>query len=135
MFVIAISTASLIGEKQNNEIYWGLHHIYWFLKELHKGRNNVYFDYYPSFPPQPLLAKICIEQIEEEGGNEEAETYSINNEYAKGYYYIKEQAEAVKRLILNYFINRSNPRPRCLFRSGYPHAVIQLANASIQTYI
>ncbi|KAA6363045.1 MAG: hypothetical protein EZS28_041428, partial [Streblomastix strix] len=66
VFVIAIGTASGSGEEQDDEIKDGLSYISIFLKCLHQGMI--------SFPPQPLLARSSIEQIEEQGGNEEIES-------------------------------------------------------------
>ncbi|KAA6371727.1 MAG: hypothetical protein EZS28_032747 [Streblomastix strix] len=63
------------------------------------GRN----DYYSSFKQLPLLARRTVEQIEEEGANEEIEA-QMNN---KGYYgEIKCRANKAKEVVLNRFIHR-----------------------------
>ncbi|KAA6355756.1 MAG: hypothetical protein EZS28_048717, partial [Streblomastix strix] len=103
--VIAISTASGSGEEQDDEIYWGLYRISIFLNQLHKGQ----YPPHTSFPPQPLLVRRSVEQIEEEGGNEEIDSQLIN----KGHQYcnIKDEANKVKGRILNHFIKWGNPKP------------------------
>ncbi|KAA6357735.1 MAG: hypothetical protein EZS28_046738 [Streblomastix strix] len=99
--VIAVSTASGSGEEQDDEICDGLSSISNFLRDIHQG------DY--SFPPQPLLVRRSVEQIEEEGGNEEIESQIIN----KGHFgrNIKDEANRAKGEILNYFIDQGNQRP------------------------
>ncbi|KAA6399487.1 MAG: hypothetical protein EZS28_004985 [Streblomastix strix] len=87
------------------EIQCGLNDIYYFLRDFHYGRN-----FYSSFPLLPILAKTCLEQIEEEGGNEEVETQINNTRY--GYQNTKYEANRAKAEILNYYIDRSNTRPR-----------------------
>ncbi|KAA6375121.1 MAG: hypothetical protein EZS28_029352 [Streblomastix strix] len=106
VLVIAISTASGSGEEQGEEISNRLDNISNFLRCLNQGRN----DYEPSFPPQPLLARRSVEQIEEEGGNEQIDSQIIN----KGHYgHINNSANEAKAMILNYFIEQGNPRPYC----------------------
>ncbi|KAA6397090.1 MAG: hypothetical protein EZS28_007380 [Streblomastix strix] len=100
VLVIAISTAGGTGEEQYGEIYDGLSRISDFLRVLNKGTY--------SFPPQPLLAHISNEQIEEEGGNEEVEAQLINKWDYDG---IKIWANEAKRGILNYFIEQGNTKP------------------------
>ncbi|KAA6388241.1 MAG: hypothetical protein EZS28_016234, partial [Streblomastix strix] len=73
VLVIAISTASGSGEEKDEEIWIGLSSIFQFFSNLNKGKQ-----YNPIFPPQPLLARRSVEQIEEEGGNEEIEAQLIN---------------------------------------------------------
>ncbi|KAA6316876.1 MAG: hypothetical protein EZS28_055191, partial [Streblomastix strix] len=104
VLVIAISTASGSGEEQDYEIWHELVHISQFLKRLHQGRINDE----PSFPPQPLLARRSVEQIEEEGGNEEIESQLINK--GNGWN-IKINANETKGEILNCFIEQGNPKP------------------------
>ncbi|KAA6365506.1 MAG: hypothetical protein EZS28_038967, partial [Streblomastix strix] len=110
MLVIAISTASGHGEEQDEEIFSGLFRISKFLKYLHQGRNNDEPPY-QYFPPQPLLVHRSDEQIEEEGANEEIDS-QLNNK-GHQYYNIKNEANEAKGMILNYFINSVNPKPRC----------------------
>ncbi|KAA6382341.1 MAG: hypothetical protein EZS28_022129 [Streblomastix strix] len=57
---------------------------------------------------QPALSKSCIEQIEEEGGNEEVESQLINKWNDDDN---KDQANQTKAEILNLYIDRRNPRP------------------------
>ncbi|KAA6373924.1 MAG: hypothetical protein EZS28_030550 [Streblomastix strix] len=100
--VISISYCSAggVGEEQDYEIYNGLFYIYYFLRELHDGRNN----WYPSFQPLPLLALNTEEQIEDEGANEEIDA-QLNNEGNDGD--IKNWANRAKAAILNHFIHRN----------------------------
>ncbi|KAA6394237.1 MAG: hypothetical protein EZS28_010234, partial [Streblomastix strix] len=107
MWVISISTAGGSGEEQDSEIYNGLNHIFMFLKELHRGRNNIY---QTSFPILPLLAQKSVEQIEEEGGIEEIESQLINEE--NYYCNINDHTKQTKGLLLNNFIHWSNKKPR-----------------------
>ncbi|KAA6362084.1 MAG: hypothetical protein EZS28_042389 [Streblomastix strix] len=103
VLVIAISTASGSGEEQDEEIWSGLNNISKFLRDIHQGKQN-------SFPPQPLLVRRSVEQIEEEGGNEEIDSQIIN----KGNFFgcnIKDEANEAIGEILNYFIEWGNPRP------------------------
>ncbi|KAA6363936.1 MAG: hypothetical protein EZS28_040537, partial [Streblomastix strix] len=65
---LSFSTAGGKGEEYDLDIYYGLHDISTFLRELHEGRND---DWYPSFQPLPLLARSSEEQIVEEGSNED----------------------------------------------------------------
>ncbi|KAA6363591.1 MAG: hypothetical protein EZS28_040882 [Streblomastix strix] len=103
--IIFISSAGGTEEQGDVEIYWVLQYIYRFLNELNNGRNNSNnINNQPSFIPQPALSKICIEQMEEEGGNEEVESQLIN----KGNVWkIIGDAEEVKGLILNRFIHNN----------------------------
>ncbi|KAA6318152.1 MAG: hypothetical protein EZS28_054986, partial [Streblomastix strix] len=105
VLVISISTASGSGEEEDYEISIGLDRISRFLRCLNKGRKS---SWYPSFPPQPLLAQISDEQLEEEGGNEEIESQLINKGFNGD---IKTDANRAKIAILNYFIKQGNPRP------------------------
>ncbi|KAA6359870.1 MAG: hypothetical protein EZS28_044603 [Streblomastix strix] len=103
---ISFCTAGGIGEEHDEEIHNGLFNIFCFLQELYEGRNNDY-DYYDvdwqqSFKPLPLLARVSLEQIEEEGANEEIDAL-MNNKGMNGY--IKGQAKDVKAETLNHFIN------------------------------
>ncbi|KAA6379644.1 MAG: hypothetical protein EZS28_024829 [Streblomastix strix] len=101
VLVIAISTASGAGEEQDEEICNGLYRISKFLRDIHQGN-------YSSFPPQPLLVRRSVEQIEEEGGNEEIDV-QMNNKGCYGN--IKYHANRAKGRILNYFIELGNPKP------------------------
>ncbi|KAA6389470.1 MAG: hypothetical protein EZS28_015005 [Streblomastix strix] len=104
VLVIAISTASGAGEEQDREICDGLDSISKFFKLLRQGRKI----YLPSFPPQPLLARIFDEQIEEEGAIEEIESQMVNKGYRGD---TKNNASIAKGEILNYFIEQGNQRP------------------------
>ncbi|KAA6376619.1 MAG: hypothetical protein EZS28_027854, partial [Streblomastix strix] len=99
--VISISfcTSGGIGEEQDAEIRNGLFRIKMFLKELHEGRNS---SWQPSFHPLPLLARRTVEQIEEEGANEEIDAQLSNK--GNGWT-IKQRANEAKAATLNHFIN------------------------------
>ncbi|KAA6356773.1 MAG: hypothetical protein EZS28_047700 [Streblomastix strix] len=97
MLSITFSTAGGKGEEQDEEINNQLRSIYWFLRELHLGRN-----WQPSFQPLPLLVRRSEEQMEEEGANEEIDTQMNNNGY---YGDIKSNANYVKAATLNRFIH------------------------------
>ncbi|KAA6378484.1 MAG: hypothetical protein EZS28_025991 [Streblomastix strix] len=99
MIFISFCTAGGKGEEQNKEINVGLNNISHFLRELHEGRNYRK----PSFQPLPLLARMSLEQIEEEGANEELEAQMCNNVYDGD---IKSRANDVKATILNRFSHR-----------------------------
>ncbi|KAA6372630.1 MAG: hypothetical protein EZS28_031843, partial [Streblomastix strix] len=103
--VIAISTASGAGEEYDDEIWNGLFRISKFLSNLHQGRYNS-----ATFPPQPLLVRRSVEQIEEEGGNEEIDSQLINKGNSRN---IKDEANEAKGRILNYFIEKGNREPWC----------------------
>ncbi|KAA6403160.1 MAG: hypothetical protein EZS28_001314 [Streblomastix strix] len=105
--IIYISTAGGREEEGDEEIYDGLYYIYNFLGELCQGRN-----YSPFFPEQLALSKTCIEQIEEEGGNEEVESQMINNQNIGNFNY---RAIKTEGQILNFYIDRSNTRPQLQF--------------------
>ncbi|KAA6391839.1 MAG: hypothetical protein EZS28_012632 [Streblomastix strix] len=90
MMIITFCTAGGAGEEKDEEIYNGLYHIFCFLKELYEGRNDVWL---PSFQPLPLLARVSLEQIEEEGAIEEIEEQMKNNGFDG---YIKGQAKMSK---------------------------------------
>ncbi|KAA6392431.1 MAG: hypothetical protein EZS28_012043 [Streblomastix strix] len=101
VLVIAISTASGSGEEQDREISNRLDNISDFIRCLNQGRN--YNE--TQFPPQPLLARRSVEQIEEEGGNEEIDSQLINKKSDQN---IKNSANRAKGMILNYFIEQDN---------------------------
>ncbi|KAA6385035.1 MAG: hypothetical protein EZS28_019438 [Streblomastix strix] len=96
---ISFCTAGGISDENNKEICNGLFYIYWFLKDLHEGRNYRQ----PSFRPLPLLVRITEEQIEEEGASEEFDAQIKNNEYDG---YIRKWANEAKAAIMNRFIHR-----------------------------
>ncbi|KAA6356785.1 MAG: hypothetical protein EZS28_047688 [Streblomastix strix] len=100
VLIIAISTASGSSEEYDEEIFQGLYRISIFLKCLYQGTY--------SFPPQPLLVRRSVEQIEEEGGNEEIDAQLINKGYRGN---IKNSAIEAKGRIINYFIDQGNQRP------------------------
>ncbi|KAA6398683.1 MAG: hypothetical protein EZS28_005785 [Streblomastix strix] len=102
---VAISSAGGISEERDSEIREELFNIADFLKFLNNGRD---ITKYPSFPPQPLLAKISIEQIEEEGANEEVDAQIAN----KGLYgNVKDKSKEVEGLLLNFFIDKNSSKP------------------------
>ncbi|KAA6361238.1 MAG: hypothetical protein EZS28_043235 [Streblomastix strix] len=66
MICISYCTAGGKGEEYDLGIYNGLFYFSRFLRKLHDGRNYNY----SSFQPLPLLVPVSLEQIEEEGINE-----------------------------------------------------------------
>ncbi|KAA6366630.1 MAG: hypothetical protein EZS28_037842 [Streblomastix strix] len=96
--ILEVRSSSRDCLEQDKEIYNGLHDISEFLRQLHEGRT-----WLPSFQPLPLLARRSIEQIEEEGANEELEA-QMNNKGMNGY--IMDQAKGSKAATLNHFIRR-----------------------------
>ncbi|KAA6391436.1 MAG: hypothetical protein EZS28_013037 [Streblomastix strix] len=106
VYAISICTASGSVEDEDDEINFGLFNFSEFLRDLHQGR---YISWLPQFPPQPLLARRVVEQIEEEGGNEEIDSQQNNKGFGGD---IKNSANEAKGRILNYFIEQGNPRPR-----------------------
>ncbi|KAA6376632.1 MAG: hypothetical protein EZS28_027840, partial [Streblomastix strix] len=103
--IISFCSSGGSGEQIDNQIINGLNFIVNFIKELHKGRNN----HQQYFQPQPALARICYEQIEEEAGNEEIDIL-LNNK-GQQYNKIKIQAKKAKKEIFNLYINQSNTQP------------------------
>ncbi|KAA6355726.1 MAG: hypothetical protein EZS28_048747 [Streblomastix strix] len=100
VMTLSFCTAGGVGEEKDMEILNGLDHFYYFLRQLHEGRNDGYL---PSFQPLPLLVRITEEQIEEDGANEEIDAQIKNNgQYSN----IKILGNYVKAVILNHFINR-----------------------------
>ncbi|KAA6397959.1 MAG: hypothetical protein EZS28_006518 [Streblomastix strix] len=99
----SFSTAGGSGEEQDYEVSIGLDNISYFLEFLNKGRNN-----FATFPPQPLLVRRSVEQIEEEGGNEEVESLQ---KYRVDFGHIKINANYAKGAILNQFIEQGSTRP------------------------
>ncbi|KAA6382965.1 MAG: hypothetical protein EZS28_021509 [Streblomastix strix] len=95
---ITFSTAGGQGEEQDMEIFYGLQHIYMFLRELHAVRNRQ-----PSFQSLPLLARRSEEQIEEEGANEQIDA-QMKNKGNNGD--IKYWANQAKEATLKRFIHR-----------------------------
>ncbi|KAA6382204.1 MAG: hypothetical protein EZS28_022268, partial [Streblomastix strix] len=95
---ISVSTAGGVGEEQDKECSIRLNRIYQFFKDLNQGR------YYrqPSFQPLPLLTRVSLEQIEEEGANEEIDA-QMNNKGLSGS--IKNEAKWAKANTLNRFFN------------------------------
>ncbi|KAA6393868.1 MAG: hypothetical protein EZS28_010602 [Streblomastix strix] len=98
MMTTTFSTTGGVGEEQDKEIYYGLFYIFRFLRELHEGRN----EQQPSFQTLPLLARMSLEQIEEEGVNEEIEAQIKSKRSSAIEFWAKE----AKALILNRFIHR-----------------------------
>ncbi|KAA6315836.1 MAG: hypothetical protein EZS28_055354, partial [Streblomastix strix] len=101
--IISISSAGGIEEYGDWELFNGLVNISRFLGDIHQGKR-----FYPSFPPLPVLAKTCEEQIEEEGGSEEVDAQLINNN--NKYCNVKYYADLVKVKLLNIYIDLSNTR-------------------------
>ncbi|KAA6362906.1 MAG: hypothetical protein EZS28_041567 [Streblomastix strix] len=99
--VISISycTAGGMEEEHDVEIKYGLYYISRFLRELLEG---IYFRQ-PSFQPLPLLVPVPLEQIEEEGANEEIDAQMSNNRYNGVIMIYADRARAVT---LNHFIHR-----------------------------
>ncbi|KAA6355086.1 MAG: hypothetical protein EZS28_049387 [Streblomastix strix] len=97
---ISFSAAGGVCEEDDLKNNDGLSCISVFLRKLRYGR---YDDLYPSFQPLPLLARVSLEQIEEEGANEEIDAL-MNNKGMNGY--IKIKAKDVKAETLNHFIRR-----------------------------
>ncbi|KAA6403462.1 MAG: hypothetical protein EZS28_001016 [Streblomastix strix] len=117
---ITFSTAGGKGEEQDEEIYYGLQNIFNFLLELRKGRNGQH----SSFQPLPLLARIFIEQMEEEGANEEIEVQMKNNKISGS---IKREANKAKATALNHLHNGRK------FHPIEPQPILaQLANEQIE---
>ncbi|KAA6402271.1 MAG: hypothetical protein EZS28_002202 [Streblomastix strix] len=98
VMTLSFCTAGGVGEEKDVEIWNGLYYIYDFLRQLHEGRT-----WLTSFQPLPLLARVSLEQIEEEGAIEEIEAQINNNGY---YENIKQYANEAKATILNRFIHR-----------------------------
>ncbi|KAA6377268.1 MAG: hypothetical protein EZS28_027204 [Streblomastix strix] len=96
---ISFNTAGGIDEEEDEEIRNVLIYFYYFLRELHEGK-----DYrQPFFQPLPLLSRRTVEQIEKEGAIEEIEA-QMNN---KGYDIdIKFMAKMAKTETLDHFIHR-----------------------------
>ncbi|KAA6379236.1 MAG: hypothetical protein EZS28_025239 [Streblomastix strix] len=109
ILIIVISTAGGLGEEHDQEINEVLIHISDFLFELHKGRNA----HLPHFQSESLLARRSIEQIEDEGGNEEIDSQLINKGkeilFARGSF--KKMANDAKGQILNFYIDKGCKRP------------------------
>ncbi|KAA6336949.1 MAG: hypothetical protein EZS28_052833 [Streblomastix strix] len=102
--VITISTAGGAGEEHDKVISFELCNISIFLEYLYQGK----YDINSSFKPQPLLARRSIEQIEEEGGNEELDA-QMNNKGISGN--IKHYANRAIAATLNCFIHYSILEP------------------------
>ncbi|KAA6382523.1 MAG: hypothetical protein EZS28_021950 [Streblomastix strix] len=98
VMTLSLCTAGGIGDEKDEEINVGLFHIFCFLKELYEGRT-----WQPSFQPFPLLARVSLEQIEEEGAIEEIEA-QMNNKGVNGR--INGWANNAKAVTLNCFIHR-----------------------------
>ncbi|KAA6387526.1 MAG: hypothetical protein EZS28_016945 [Streblomastix strix] len=99
MICISFSTAGGKGEEYDQDIYYRLIRISRFLRQLHEGRH--YFGQ-PPFQALPLLVPVSLEQIEEEGANEELEAQMKNIGYNGG---IKAWANDAKAAILNHLIH------------------------------
>ncbi|KAA6371171.1 MAG: hypothetical protein EZS28_033302 [Streblomastix strix] len=93
---ISFCTAGGQGEEQDEEISDGLYNISWFLSELRIGRNK-------TSKLLTLLVRRTLEQIEEEGANEEIDAQMNNNGYDGD---IIDYANDTKTETLNHFIHR-----------------------------
>ncbi|KAA6369071.1 MAG: hypothetical protein EZS28_035402 [Streblomastix strix] len=103
VLVSIINTPGGNEQEQDRGIDQGLINIFRCIRVILKGR--AYLG--PSLPPYPVLFKQCLEQFEDEGGNEEIEAQLVNK--CKGYYYdVKDDANRAKEKILNIFVNWSN---------------------------
>ncbi|KAA6386297.1 MAG: hypothetical protein EZS28_018178 [Streblomastix strix] len=108
---MVFSTAGGFAEENNFDILISLIKIDNFIFNLYNGRKISKRTPRPSFPSQPILAKTCIEQIEEQGGFEEIEAH-LTNQGKDGNDYIKFNAIEVKGDLSKFFIDESNPKPR-----------------------
>ncbi|KAA6402272.1 MAG: hypothetical protein EZS28_002203 [Streblomastix strix] len=100
VMIITFCTAGGVGEEKDAEIENGLCHISDLLRQLHEGRT-----WLTSFQPLPLLARVSLEQIEEEAAIEEIEAQMNNKgDYDNGF--IKTEANYTKAATLNRFINQ-----------------------------
>ncbi|KAA6379694.1 MAG: hypothetical protein EZS28_024779 [Streblomastix strix] len=106
VLVNIINTAGGIEQEQDEGIDLGLENIFRFIFEILKGRKTD-----PSFPPLPDLFKSCLEQIVDEGGNEEIEAILVTIGEGPGQY-IQYQANCAKGSLLNIFVDNSNPKSR-----------------------
>ncbi|KAA6382185.1 MAG: hypothetical protein EZS28_022288 [Streblomastix strix] len=77
VMTLTFCTAGGVCEEDDLKICDGLSCISIFLRQLRYGRN----EWYPSFQPLPLLARVSLEQIEEEGAIEEIEAQMNNKGY------------------------------------------------------
>ncbi|KAA6377202.1 MAG: hypothetical protein EZS28_027271 [Streblomastix strix] len=93
---MSFCTAGGNGEEQDVEIKIGLSQISDFLKALRKGRNV-------SFQVLLLRLRRTVEQIEEEGANEEIDVQMMNKE---NQWNIKSWANDTKEATLNRFIHK-----------------------------
>ncbi|KAA6381647.1 MAG: hypothetical protein EZS28_022826 [Streblomastix strix] len=109
VLVLSLSTAGGDGEQDNRGIWNRLIYISRFMNSLHQRRQTSYFNRGPSFPQQIRLARRSDEQIEEEGGNEEIEAQLFKKGFSVSVNYWANQAQGN---ILNYFIHRSNQKPK-----------------------
>ncbi|KAA6390372.1 MAG: hypothetical protein EZS28_014099 [Streblomastix strix] len=100
-------TAGGSGEYDDNQVYWGLNNIQYFINSLRQLRNNDLDQ--QSFSSQLELSKTCDEQIEEECGYEEVDSQLVNN--GQGKYIIKDNANEAMGEILNFYIDWSNLTP------------------------
>ncbi|KAA6358307.1 MAG: hypothetical protein EZS28_046165, partial [Streblomastix strix] len=100
VLAITIGTAGGSGDENDEDIWKGLSHIYWFLRYLHEGKIYIWK---PFVQPLPLHVRMSEEQMEEEGGIEEIEAQR-NNKGDSGS--IKYEANRAKAATLNHFIHR-----------------------------
>ncbi|KAA6367730.1 MAG: hypothetical protein EZS28_036744 [Streblomastix strix] len=96
-----ISTASVIGSQNDQEIHSALLDIKEFLDVLHNGRQNDSYKSQPQFPPQTKLINQFNEQLEEEEGLEEIEAQVISQRYNQNF---TDFSKETKSAVLNIFI-------------------------------
>ncbi|KAA6373566.1 MAG: hypothetical protein EZS28_030907, partial [Streblomastix strix] len=113
ILVNIINTAGGNEYQQDEWIDQGLNNIYNFIIKILKGRQTDIFNPRPSLQPYPVLFKSCLEQIEDEGGNEEIEAQLVNKAIGE-YDGIHNNSNLAKRRILNIYVDNSNPRPRVI---------------------
>ncbi|KAA6362762.1 MAG: hypothetical protein EZS28_041711, partial [Streblomastix strix] len=107
VLVSIINTAGGNEQEQDQGIHEGLINISWFIGKILEGRQTDRYDPQTPLSPQPILLKSCLEQIIDEGENEEIEAQLVNKQEGYGYN-IMGNANWGKRLILNFFVDRSN---------------------------
>ncbi|KAA6339121.1 MAG: hypothetical protein EZS28_052637, partial [Streblomastix strix] len=109
VMIIAISTAGGSEEDETDETHQWLKNISRFLYYLRQGGEPDVFNRGTTFPPQPILRRICEQQMEEEGADEEIESQLINNQLNRNEYEkIRDYARGTKLVIMNRYIDLSN---------------------------
>ncbi|KAA6377887.1 MAG: hypothetical protein EZS28_026585, partial [Streblomastix strix] len=96
-----ISTASVIGSQNDQEIHSALSDIKEFLDILHNGRQYDSYKHQHQFPPLTKLIKQFNEQFEEEEGLEEIEAQVISQRYNQNF---TDFSKETKSAVLNIFL-------------------------------